>query len=382
MGGGGTGEVVAVDGGAPRSLTETRPPGRARPAPAAVPGTADPLDLLPDAVLTTDADGLGTGLNQAAGDLLGLPAEQAVGRTLAQVAPLTDEAGRSWWDCEARARAMRGVRRVPERMLTLGPGGPRVLLTARYVRRAGVLAQVVLVLRDTATRERLERSHADLISTVAHELRSPLTSVKGFTATMLAKWDRFPDAQKRQMLEWINNDADRVTRLLAELLDVSRIDAGRLELRRQVVDLRTVTERAFAGRVAAGEPADRFVLAADGDLPEMWLDPDKIEQVVGNLIENALRHGAGTVRVGIGPDGTGAVLTVEDEGEGVPEEIAARIFSKFFRGKARRGGTGLGLYIVKGLVEAHGGSVSVHRSPAGGAGFRVRLPAGTPTYPS
>ena len=223
------------------------------------------------------------------------------------------------------------------------------------------------------------------MSTVAHELRSPLTSVKGFTATLLAKWDRFNDDQKKLMLTTVNADADRVTRLLSELLDVSRIDAGRIEMRKQVVDVAKAVQKILDGRIASGEPPERFVLADDGERPEMWLDPDKIAQIFGNLVENALRHGAGTVTTVItaaGPgtvEGGGVEVTVTDEGEGIPEETVSRVFTKFWRGN-RRGGTGLGLYIVKGLVEAHGGRIEVGRGEAGGACFRVLLPAGVPTY--
>ena len=246
-----------------------------------------------------------------------------------------------------------------------------------------MLSHTVVVLRDTRAADRAGRSSADLVSTVAHELRSPLTSVKGFTATLLAKWDRFSDEQKKLMLTTVNADADRVTRLLTELLDVSRIDAGRLEMRRQVVDLPAVVRKAFAGRVASGEAEDRFVMTDAAELPEMWLDPDKVEQVVGNLVENALRHGRGTVRVSISASSSpaGAWLVITDEGDGIPDDALGRVFTKFWRTGSRRGGTGLGLYIVKGLVEAHGGTVEVGRSAeTGGAEFRLLLPAGVPPY--
>jgi signal transduction histidine kinase len=142
-------------------------------------------------------------------------------------------------------------------------------------------------------------------------------------------------------------------------------------------------------------------------LPETWLDADKIDQILGNLVENAVRHGAGTVTIVIQPvddlparamtrpGGTGAVngsiaahgpaeaaavtVAVRDEGDGVPPEMVPRIFRQFWRAK-RRGGAGLGLYIVKGLVEAHGGTITVQRAPGGGAEFRFTMPTGLPDF--
>jgi signal transduction histidine kinase len=185
------------------------------------------------------------------------------------------------------------------------------------------------------------------------------------------------------MLETVNADADRVTRLITELLDVSRIESGRMEVHRQLVDIPERARKIIAGRVAAGESEDRFCLEAATDLPETWLDADKIDQILGNLVENAVRHGAGIVtvvveRARIGGDQAEAVaVAVRDQGEGIPPEMAPRVFRQFWRGK-RRGGTGLGLYIVKGLVEALGGDITVNGAPGGGAEFRFILPAGAP----
>jgi signal transduction histidine kinase len=125
-------------------------------------------------------------------------------------------------------------------------------------------------------------------------------------------------------------------------------------------------------------------------LPETWLDSDKVDQILGNLIENAVRHGAGTVTIVVEPQqnaGTraawpgseGIAVSVRDEGDGVAPELVARIFRQFWRAK-RRGGAGLGLYIVKGLVEAHGGTITVQRAPGGGAEFRFTVPASQPEF--
>ena len=166
-----------------------------------------------------------------------------------------------------------------------------------------------------------------------------------------------------------------------ELLDVSRLESGRMEVHRELVDVPERTRRLIAGRVAAGEPEDRYRLEVASDLPDTWLDADKVDQILGNLVENAVRHGAGIVtivveRARIGGD-QAVAISVRDQGEGIPPEMAHRVFRQFWRGK-RRGGTGLGLYIVKGLVEALGGDITVGRAPGGGAEFRFTVPAGAP----
>jgi signal transduction histidine kinase len=337
------------------------------------------FDELPDAVVVADESGVVSLANAAARVLLGA---DPLGRDFRDALPLTDPAGRDWWECTRPYQGLPTRTGQPERRLLLRRAdgeSSEVLMSARYVREERRLVRLVMSLRPATAHERLERSRADLVSTVAHELRSPLTSVKGFTATLLAKWDRFNDEQKRVMLQTVNADADRVTRLISELLDVSRIEAGRVEVRRQVVDLPATVERVFAGQTAAGVAADRLHLRVHGPLPELWADQDKLEQVLLNLVENGLRHGGGTVSVEVDRHGDGVQVRVSDEGAGIPPEEWPRVFMKFWHG-AHRAGTGLGLFIVRGLIEAHGGSIEVDATADGGAEFRFVLPAGTPEF--
>jgi signal transduction histidine kinase len=341
-------------------------------------------DDLPDGVLVAGPDGEVVGLNAAGARLLGLAAEEASGRDFTEVLPLVDPAGHDWWECTDPYGGLHIRTGQPERLLELSRGpaqGRPLLVCARYHREGVKLARLVITFRGAASRERIDREQANLVATVAHEIRSPLTGVKGFTATLLAKWDRFTDEQKRTMLTAINADADRVTRLLSDLLDVSRIDAGRLVLRKRVVDLAVLVGRLVAGHDEASRPFD---LQLDQPLPELWLDPDKVAQIVGNLVDNALRHGDGTVRLELTAaevaGGPGAQLTVSDEGEGISPEGRVRIFARFWQAGNAKSGTGLGLYIVKGLVEAHGGTIELADNPGGGARFVVRLPAGKAPY--
>ncbi|MBZ6172772.1 PAS domain-containing protein [Streptomyces olivaceus] len=370
---------------APGARGASRPPAPRTPGDSASPGL-DP-DQLPDGLVIADEHGRVVCFNAAAARITATPAASALGRRLEKALPLEDLEGRRWWQLTDPYGGLAIRVGQPERNLLL-PGGREVLAAARYVRTEplGPVHRVVVTLRDTEARRRTERSHAELIATVAHELRSPLTSVKGFTATLLAKWERFTDDQKRLMLETVDADADRVTRLIAELLDISRIDSGRLEVRRQPVDLGVAVGRHIQAYVAAGQEADRFLLRLAQPLPDLWADPDKIDQVLSNLLENAVRHGEGTVTIDITPtaspregEDAGTSVTVSDEGAGIPEESMNRVFTRFWRG-SKRGGTGLGLYIVKGIVEAHGGTITVGRAPGGGAEFRFTLPVAAPAY--
>jgi PAS domain S-box-containing protein len=397
-------ELIASGAASPtpnRETTDGRGAG-SRPVPeGAVPiGSLICADELPDGVVIADEVGRIIVFNRVAARLTGLDPAEVTGKFVFDVLPLCDEDGRDWWVYADPYHGLPTRTRHPERSLYLADG-TEVLVSIGYVRerdldrgasRSCTVRRLVISLRGAEQRERLERSRAELVSTVAHELRSPLTSVKGFTATLLNKWSRFTDDQKRVMLETVNADADRVTRLITELLDVSRIESGRMEVHRQLVDLPDRARKIIAGRVAAGDAEDRFRLEVHRGVPETWLDADKIDQILGNLVENAVRHGAGIVTVVVEParmDGEAALpaavglgapdaaaVSVRDQGEGISPEVAPRVFRRFWRGK-RRGGTGLGLYIVKGLVEAHGGTIGVRCAPGGGAEFRFIMPAGT-----
>ena len=354
-------------------------------------------DELPDGLVVADDAGRVVVFNRAAVRLTGIAAERghrqvrlrraAVPRRgrprLVDVRrpvqrPVPPGPGTRSAACSSRRH--RGVRWLPR-------GCTELLVSVGYVRdgRSGPVRRLVISLRGAQQRARLERSRAELVSTVAHELRAPLTSVKGFTATLLAKWSRFSDDQKRVMLETVNADADRVTRLITELLDVSRIESGRMEVRRQLVDVPERARKIIAGRVASGEPEDRFRLEAAarpaGDLARRRQDRPDPRQPGGERgqARGWYRHDRGTARAGErdGDQPEAITVSVRDQGEGIPPEMALRVFRQFWRGK-RRGGTGLGLYIVKGLVEAMNGEIAVARAPGGGAEFRFTLPAGTP----
>ncbi|HVM20203.1 MAG TPA: ATP-binding protein [Egibacteraceae bacterium] len=346
-------------------------------------GTLDKATLaaLPDPAVVVGSDGRVEHCTPLAGRLLRTTPDQIEGRPAADVLALTDATGQDWWKC---AMPLEGdparFPRIPHQDLTLttADGGTRpVMLTAaRVAGDDGSLQHLLVLLRRAEVRQRLDAARSDLVSTVSHEIRSPLTSVKGFVKTLLAKWDRFNDDQKRQMLLTVNEDADRVTRLLGELLDVSRIDAGRLQLRRQMVDVEAIAER-VAARLSAGDESHAIEVTFAQGFPRLYADPDKIEQVLTNLVENALKYGGGITAITGAADDTEALIVVSDQGQGIPEQYLTQIFTKFFRRAGeRRTGTGLGLYITKGIVEAHGGRIWATSEEGTGTRMHVTLPVG------
>jgi signal transduction histidine kinase len=336
----------------------------------------DALDALADGAVLAGPDGRVTALNAVAARLLG--ADEPVGRPLADVLALQDHDGRDWCSVNRPYDGLSTRTAVPEQPWFL-PDGTEVLVVARIHRPslAAPVSGVAVSLRSGRGRARLDRERSDLVATVAHELRSPLTGVKGFVQALLNRWDKLNDEQKKLMLTTVAADSDRLSRLIAELLDVARIDTGRLQLYPRPSDAAVLSRRVVES-VAAGTSRPVEIEVADG-LPEVDVDPDKFTQVVTNLVENGVRHGEGTVRVVLAhaehaPDVAGIRITVTDEGDGISPELRRRVFTKFWT-SGQRGGSGLGLYLVNGLVRAHGGTVAIDGADGGGARIDVLLPA-------
>jgi PAS domain S-box-containing protein len=343
------------------------------------------LDQLPDAVLRVDVDRRVVEANRAATELTGYTLQELEGSTLDD---LLDPRGRDGkpllaegWHSSSR---LRSVGRIPEqevRIRRANDGQMRATVTGRYQRDAeGRLTGAVLTLRDYGRRAHLAATGIEVVSTVSHELRSPLTSVKGYTSLLLNRWERLAEPQKRMMLEQVHHDADRVTRLVTELLDISRLETGRLVLRRQMVALGAVAD-AVVAHVGLGYPELEVETSFTTGFPEIYADPDKVEQVLTNLIENAAKYAdpkgvriSGEVCTG-DEDGMVAV-SVSDKGEGIPSRDLPRIFTKFFRrAETRPTGSGLGLWISRGLVEAHGGKLTATSTAGEGSTFRFTLPS-------
>ncbi|MEA2507566.1 MAG: hypothetical protein QOH48_2184 [Actinomycetota bacterium] len=223
---------------------------------------------------------------------------------------------------------------------------------------------------------------AELISGIAHELRSPLTSVKGFSSTLIKKWDRFSDEQRYQFVESIHSDADRMARIVSEVVDLARLEAERLELYPQDTDIHEAADRAV-GELAEVPGAERIVL----EIPEgcrAWVDPVRLQRMIFNLVENAIKYSdAGPVIVRATQSNGTVDVVVSDEGIGIDPARVAGLFDGPGPSGQRVGpsGTGLGLLLTRKLAEAQGGTVSVENRAPQGSSFTVRLPAQAPNVP-
>lgn len=236
----------------------------------------------------------------------------------------------------------------------------------------------VLVLHDATRETEVERMRSALIATVSHELRSPLTAIKGYGESLLSAgpWDA---ATEREFLQVIIESADRLAELVDNLLDAARLESGTLALAREPVQLGPLVRRLVESRRPLA-PQHQFDLDIDEPLPLVNGDPRRLTQVVANLLDNAVKYTpqGGPIRVAL-RGGDRVTIAVTDRGIGIPPDALPHLFARFYRAEnaavAGMRGTGLGLFICRSLVEAHGGAVHVSSTLGAGSVFTVELPA-------
>jgi len=244
----------------------------------------------------------------------------------------------------------------------------------------------VLTILDLTQLRRLETIRRDFVANVSHELKTPLTAVRGFAETLLDH--EIPADQRRAFAETIRDNAERMQRIVDDLLDLSRIESGGWQPKARRVEIAGVVREVFAG---VQDTAVRRGLQLIADVPSgaatVYADPTAFRQVLGNLVENAVRYtteGGVTVRSRIGAGGVW--IDVRDTGIGIAAEHLPRIFERFYRvdaGRSReQGGTGLGLAIVRHLVDAHGGRVVAASVPGRGTTISVLFPSADDTASS
>lgn len=258
-------------------------------------------------------------------------------------------------------------------------GGRLMTATARPLQHGGLL----LILSDVGKTRRLESMRSDFVANVSHELRTPLTVIRGFTETLADR--SVPEPDRERFVAAIASNANRMQRIVDELLDLSRIESGGWAPRPTHVDLAAVAADAVSGCTAAGTRGD-VVLELDIDpaASHVYADETALRQILGNLVENASRHtrrGSITITGRRSADGT-VRITVRDTGSGIPAVHLPRIFERFYRADSARsrdsGGTGLGLAVVKHLVEAHGGSIAAESVQGRGTSMCVTFPPPLP----
>lgn len=245
---------------------------------------------------------------------------------------------------------------------------------------AGEREGTILVFHDLTRLKQLERTREEFVANVSHELRTPLSLIKGYVETLLDGARNNPDVAEH-FLRIIARNAERLDLLIQDLLTISALESGRVQLNLQPVPLRAIAEKVFADLKARA--GSRSVVLKN-ELPDLTANADenRLEQVIANLVDNAIKYGRQQGNVTVGGrnlDGDKIEIFVQDDGPGIPAESLDRVFERFYRvDKARsreQGGTGLGLSIVKHIVQNHGGEVWAKSEQGRGATFFFTLPA-------
>ena len=328
------------------------------------------LSSVADGIVAVDREGAIVLWNAASERITGIGSSEALGRPLTQVLRHEIEAPEG----------------AEERSISLKRGAQELWLqVAEAIMRdpGGQIAGKIYTLRDVSADRFVEQAKSDFVSSISHELRAPLTSIYGFAETLLRRGELFDDVQRQTFLSYIASESERLTGIVDALLDVAELDAGDLQVELATTDVgnvvREVVESARSDLASAQvNNGHNFVVDLSDEPLSAEADGEKLRRVLVNLVDNAVKFSpsGGTVSVS-GQKSSGAVeLRVSDEGAGIPEEERERIFRKFYRGSSSvlSGGTGLGLFISRGLVTAMGGRIWVDSAEGKGSTFTLELP--------
>jgi PAS domain S-box-containing protein len=326
------------------------------------------LGNVADGIVAVDREGCVVLWNAAAEEITGVSAAEALGRSPADVLQRSLDPD----ETSAEGRGLIQVRRGEDEVW--------LSVTEAVMRDpAGAVAGRIYAFRDVSSDRLVEHLKSGFVSTVSHELRAPLTSIYGFAETLLREDVAFGDEERRTFLGYIASEAQRLTGIVDGLLSVARLEAGDLQLQAAPTDLREVVSDVVETAQRESANGRRFVV----DVPEEPLDAsadrDKVRQILANLVDNAVKFSprGGTVTVAARRTRDAVQVRVVDEGAGVPQAEQERIFRKFYRAEATApaGGTGLGLFIARGLASAMGGRVWVESDVGPGGCFVFELPS-------
>ncbi|MCB2189150.1 MAG: hybrid sensor histidine kinase/response regulator [Deltaproteobacteria bacterium] len=339
------------------------------------------LDGLAVGVLSLDHQLRVVEMNRTAEELTGWRELEALGHSCRDVL----HADLCQADCPLKQSVEAGRAVGPLEASLLQPDGrqrPLSYTLAPVLGGDGVLLGAVAVFQDISLNKALEQERSAMLSMLVHDMKTPLVSIKGFAGRLLAKGGELNPEQHRTYLEIISREAGRLQKLVLDFLESSRQNRGGLALDRQPHDLAALVVRLAESFAARAEEAG---VAINLELPPgglcLTLDPVRLEQALGNLLDNALAFSpaGGRVRVCLAPEGAGCRLEVADQGPGISPEDLPQLFRPFFRSQnqpAKRSGFGLGLAGVKSIVESHNGHIEVISQPGRGSRFVLHLPAG------
>jgi PAS domain S-box-containing protein len=326
---------------------------------------ADALEFVDDGVFLVDRDGIVRLWNPTAAQTFHVPAKRALGRHVTESIADWD----TLWEQTHGARA--------NQAFPLGVRGGERWLSASAVSFAG---GTVFAFRDITEQHAIEQLRSDFVSTVSHELRTPLAAIYGAALTLQRDDVRLEDSQRSGLLTVIASEADRLARIVNDILWASRLDSGQMGVAIESCDAGALTTQVGTALHSHVQAGIELVVDAEPGLPAVAADPDKLRQVLTNLIDNAVKYSPDGGRVEVSVRGVGSRIRfrVRDQGLGIPLAEQSRIFEKFYRLDPQLtrgvGGTGLGLYICRELVERMDGRIGVDSDGRRGSSFWFELP--------